>query len=160
MAADAVMVPHVMAIVAVDDVLGAHRLALGARIDAEQAIDATSDAADDGADNSADRTGHAVAFMESIVGAFGNALGLGGERERGREARGGDEKLEFHGSRPLHITGNVIGDDGCDQSCRMTAVRWRNCAAADVAACVWGKSDTSARDYRLLPHNAIASVML
>jgi hypothetical protein len=95
------VVPHVMAIY---DVHGARRLRLrlGIRVDTEHAVDAASDAADHGADNGADRTGHAVALMEAVAGAFGDSLRLGGERQR-REAGRGDDELQFHWFIPVRL---------------------------------------------------------
>ena len=98
------MVPDVPRVMAVHDRFGPHLF--GAGIDAEHAVDAAGDATDNGADHGADRAGHAVAFMEAVACAGGNALRLSGERQR-REARGGEDEFELHGSRPFHCAGET-----------------------------------------------------
>ena len=68
-----------------------------ALIDAEHAFDAADHAADRCADDRADRAGDAVALMETMRGAAGNALRLGGKRhsER-RDKRTGNKHILFH----------------------------------------------------------------
>jgi len=102
------VMPDVPRVMAVHDRLRPNLF--GAGVDADDAVDAAGDATDNGADDGADRAGHPVAFMEAVSGAGGNALRLRGERQR-REARGGENEFELHGSRPFHVREDVIADD-------------------------------------------------
>lgn len=77
-----------------------------ALIDAEHAFDAADHAADRGANDRADRTGDAVALMETMRGAAGDALRLGGKRhgER-RDKRTGNKQSLFHKVTSVFIEG-------------------------------------------------------
>jgi hypothetical protein len=59
-----------------------------ALIDAEYAFDAADHAADRGSDHRADRAGDAVALIEAMSGATGDALRLDGERHSERRDNG------------------------------------------------------------------------
>ena len=68
-----------------------------ALVDAERTFDATDHAADRGADHGADRSGNAVALIEAMRGAAGNALRLRGERHGEHcEKRAANQQVLFH----------------------------------------------------------------
>ena len=68
-----------------------------ALVEAEHAFDATDHAADRGANHGADRAGDAIALIEAMRGAAGNALRLRGERHGEHcEKRAANQQVHFH----------------------------------------------------------------
>ena len=68
-----------------------------ALVDAEHTFDAADNAADRGANHGADRAGDAVALIEAMRGAAGNALRLRGERHRKHcEKHAANQQVLFH----------------------------------------------------------------
>ena len=68
-----------------------------ALVDAEHTFDAADNAADRGANHGADWAGDAVALIEAMRGAAGNALRLRGERHgKHCEKRAANQQVLFH----------------------------------------------------------------
>src|SRR5674476_232335 len=77
-----------------------------AMIDAEDAFHAADDAADCCANHRADRASDAVALIEAMRSAAGNALCLCGERHRKRyEKQAGNKQVLFHEVIPFEVRG-------------------------------------------------------
>jgi hypothetical protein len=75
-----------------------------ATIDAEDAFHAADDAADCCADHCADRASDAIALIEAMRGAAGNALRLCGERHRKRyDSHAGNNQSRFHEVIPFEV---------------------------------------------------------
>ena len=68
-----------------------------ALVNAEHTFDAADHAADRGAEYGADRSGDAIALIEAMRGAAGNALRLRGERHGEHcEKRAANQQVLFH----------------------------------------------------------------
>jgi hypothetical protein len=78
-----------------------------ATIDAKHAFDAADDATDGCADHCADRTSDAIALIEAMRGAAGNALRLCGERHRKRceSHAASNNQSRFHEVIPFEVKG-------------------------------------------------------
>src|SRR5674476_317255 len=100
-----------------------------AMIDAEDAFHAADDAADCCANHRADRASDAVALIEAMRSAAGNALCLCGERHRKRyEKQAGNKQVLFHEVIPFEVRG-FRRHDGARNWHPYEAFRWRRSAS-------------------------------
>src|SRR5450830_663083 len=100
-----------------------------AMIDAEDAFHAADDTADCCANHRADRASDAVALIEAMRSAAGNALCLCGERHRKRyEKQAGNKQVLFHEVIPFEVRG-FRRHDGARNWHPYEAFRWRRSAS-------------------------------